>query len=129
WAEAAPGLKSIEDARLIRGRFLRAFEHAEITEDERERKRLLTFVIVGGGPTGVEMAGSIAEVASRTLRSDFRRIDPATSRIVLVEAGPRLLPALPQNLSRYAQRSLEWMGVEVLLNTAVTGCDRNGVSF
>lgn len=129
WAGVAPGLKSIEDARLIRGRFLLAFERAEIAEDEIERRRLLTFVIVGGGPTGVEMAGSIAEVASRTLRSDFRRIDPAASRIVLVEAGPRLLPALPENLSRYAQRALDRMGVEVLLNTAVTGCDRNGVSF
>lgn len=129
WGPTAPGLKSIEDARLIRGRFLLAFERAEITEDERERRRLLTFVIVGGGPTGVEMAGSIAEVASRTLRSDFRRIDPATSRIVLVEAGPRLLPALPENLSLYAQRALERMGVEVLLKTAVTGCDSKGVSF
>jgi NADH:ubiquinone reductase (H+-translocating) len=129
WEQAAPGLKSIEDARLIRGRFLLAFERAEITEDESERRRLLTFVIVGGGPTGVEMAGSIAEVASRTLRSDFRRIDPTTSRIVLVEAGPRLLPALPENLSLYAQRALERMGVEVLLKTAVTGCDRTGVSF
>jgi len=129
WAQVAPGLKSIEDARLIRGRFLLAFERAEIAEDETERRRLLTFVIVGGGPTGVEMAGSIAEVASRTLRSDFRRIDPATSRIVLIEAGPRLLPVLPENLSHYAQRALERMGVEILLKTAVTGCDRNGVSF
>jgi NADH dehydrogenase len=129
WAGVAPGLKSIEDARLIRASFLLAFERAEIAEDESERKRLLTFVIVGGGPTGVEMAGSIAEVASRTLRSDFRRIDPATSRIVLIEAGSRVLPALPENLSRYAQSALEKMGVEVLLNTAVTGCDRNGVSF
>ena len=125
----APGLKSIEDARLIRGRFLLAFERAEIADNESERRKLLTFVIVGGGPTGVEMAGSIAEVANRTLRSDFRRIDPATSRIVLIEAGPRILPALPENLSRYAQRALEKMGVEVLLNTAVTDCDRNGVSF
>jgi NADH dehydrogenase len=129
WSGVAPGLKNIEDARLIRGRFLLAFERAEITEDKSERRKLLTFVIVGGGPTGVEMAGSIAEVASRTLRSDFREIDPATSRIVLVEAGPRLLPAFPENLSRYATRALERMGVEVLLNTAVTGCDRNGVSF
>lgn len=129
WAGVAPGLKSIEDARLIRGRFLLAFERAEIAEDENERRRLLTFVIVGGGPTGVEMAGSIVEVASRTLRDDFRRIDPATSRIVLIEAGPRILPALPENLSRYAQSALEKMGVEILLNTAVTGCDRDGVAF
>ena len=92
WAGVAPGLKSIEDARLIRGRFLLAFERAEIAEDENERRRLLTFVIVGGGPTGVEMVGSIAEVASRTLRDDFRRIDPATSRIVLIESRPRIQP-------------------------------------
>ena len=129
WAGVAPGLKSIEDARLIRGRFLLAFERAEIAEDENERRRLLTFVIVGGGPTGVEMVGSIAEVASRTLRDDFRRIDPATSRIVLIESGPRILPGLPENLSRYAQSALEKMGVEILLNTAVTGCDRDGVAF
>ena len=129
WGEVAPGLKSIEDARRIRGRFLLAFERAEIAEDEAARRRLLTFVVVGGGPTGVEMAGSIAEVASHTLRSDFREIDPATSRIVLIEAGPRILPALPENLSRYAQTALEKMGVEILLNTAVTGCDREGVSF
>jgi NADH dehydrogenase len=129
WAQAAPGLKSIEDARRIRGRFLLAFERAEIAEDEASRRRLLTFVVVGGGPTGVEMAGSIAEVATHTLRSDFREIDPAMSRIVLIEAGPRILPALPENLSRYAQTALEKMGVEMLLNTAVTGCDRDGVSF
>jgi NADH dehydrogenase len=129
WANVAPGLKSIEDARLIRGRFLLAFERAEITEDKNERRKLLTFVIVGGGPTGVEMAGSIAEVASRTLRSDFREIDPASSRIVLIEAGPRILPAFPENLSSYAQRALEKMGVEVRVNTAVANCDRNGVSF
>jgi NADH dehydrogenase len=129
WGPAAPGLKSIEDARLIRARFLLAFERAEIAEDEAERRKLLTFVIVGGGPTGVEMAGAIAEVASRTLRDDFRRIDPATSRIILIEAGPRILPAFPENLSNYAQRALEGMGVEVKLNTAVTGCDSGGVSF
>ena len=129
WAPGAPGLKNIEDARLIRGRFLLAFERAEIAESESERRKLLTFVIIGGGPTGVEMAGSISEVANRTLRSDFRRIDPATSRIILIEAGPRILPAFPDNLSQYAQRALETMGVEVQLNTAVTGCDRDGVSF
>jgi NADH dehydrogenase len=129
WAPAAPGLKNIEDARLIRARFLLAFERAEIAEDEAERRKLLTFVIVGGGPTGVEMAGAIAEVARRTLRDDFRRIDPATSRIILIEAGPRILPAFPENLSNYAQRTLEEMGVEVKLKTAVTGCDSGGVSF
>jgi NADH dehydrogenase len=129
WAKAAPGLKSIEDARDIRARFLLAFERAEIAETENERRNLLTFVIVGGGPTGVEMAGAMAEVANKTLQDDFRRIDPRMSRIVLIEAGPRILPTLPENLSRYAQASLERMGVEVLTSTKVTGCDDQGVSL
>ncbi|MDT3685215.1 MAG: NAD(P)/FAD-dependent oxidoreductase [Pseudorhodoplanes sp.] len=129
WAKAAPGLKSIEDARDIRARFLLAFERAEIAETESERHNLLTFVIVGGGPTGVEMAGAMVEVAKKTLQDDFRRIDPRMSRIVLIEAGPRILPALPENLSRYAQASLERMGVEVLTRTKVTGCDDHGVSL
>ena len=103
WAPFAPGLKHIADATEIRRRFLLAFERAEVVEDEAERARLLTFVIIGGGATGVEMAGAIAEVARRTLQHDFRRIDPRTSRIVLVEAGPRLLPAFPEALSDYAQ--------------------------
>lgn len=129
WAKAAPGLKSIEDARDIRARFLLAFERAEIAETESERHNLLTFVIVGGGPTGVEMAGAMVEVAKKTLQDDFRRVDPRMSRIVLIEAGPRILPALPENLSRYAQASLERMGVEVLTSTKVTGCDDHGVSL
>src|SRR5580658_1053653 len=101
WAEAAPGLKRIEDATRIRRRILLAFEHAELTRDDAERKRLLTFVIVGAGATGVEMAGAIAEVARQTLAMDFRRIDPKTSRIVLIEAGPRVMPAFPENLADY----------------------------
>lgn len=129
WAKDAPGLKNIEDARDIRARFLLAFERAEIADTENERRNLLTFVIVGGGPTGVEMAGAMAEVANKTLQDDFRRIDPRMSRIVLIEAGPRILPALPENLSRYAQASLERMGVDVLVNTKVTGCDKDGVSL
>jgi NADH:ubiquinone reductase (H+-translocating) len=129
WAKVAPGLKRIEDAREIRARFLLAFEQAELADTAAERRNLLTFVIVGGGPTGVEMAGAMAEVANRTLRDDFRRIDPRMSRIVLIEAGPRILPALPDNLSRYAQVALERMGVEVLVNTKVTGCDAGGVSL
>ena len=96
WAPFAPGLKHIADATEIRRRFLLAFERAEVVEDAAERARLLTFVIVGGGATGVEMAGAIAEVARRTLQHDFRRIDPRNSRIVLIEAGPRLLPAFPR---------------------------------
>jgi NADH:ubiquinone reductase (H+-translocating) len=129
WEPFAPGLKHIGDATEIRRRFLVAFEHAEVTEDEAERRRLLTFVIVGGGATGVEMAGAIAEVAQRTLQHDFRRIDPRTSRIILIEAGPRLLPAFSEALSAYAERSLEKMGVEVELNRMVTGCDAQGVSL
>jgi NADH dehydrogenase len=129
WAPFAPGLKHIADATEIRRRFLLAFERAEVVEDEAERARLLTFVIVGGGATGVEMAGAIAEVARRTLRHDFRRIDPRNSRIILIEAGPRLLPTFPEPLADYATRSLQSMGVEVELNRAVTRCDAQGVSL
>jgi len=129
WAPFAPGLKHIADATEIRRQFLLAFERAEIVEDEEARARLLTFVIVGGGATGVEMAGAIAEVARQTLQHDFRRIDPRNSRIVLVEAGPRLLPTFPEALSDYAKRSLQEMGVEVELNRKVTGCDALGVSL
>lgn len=129
WSAAAPGLKTIEDAREIRARFLLAFEEAEIAADEEARRKLLTFVVVGGGPTGVEMAGAMAEVAHETLRADFRRIDPRASRIVLIEAGPRILPALPENLSRYARTTLETMGVEVKVDTRVTDCTRDGVTL
>ena len=128
WAPFAPGLKQVADATEIRRRFLLAFERAELVEDAVERARLLTFVIVGGGATGVEMAGAFAEVARRTLQHDFRRIDPRTSRIVLIEAGPRLLPTFPEALSNYTARSLQRMGVEVELNRKVTGCDAHGVT-
>ena len=128
WAPFAPGLKQVADATEIRRRFLLAFERAELVEDAAERARLLTFVIVGGGATGVEMAGAFAEVARRTLQHDFRRIDPRTSRIVLIEAGPRLLPTFPEALSNYTARSLQRMGVEVELNRKVTGCDAHGVT-
>jgi len=129
WEAYAPGLKHIADATEIRRRFLIAFERAEVIEDDAERQRLLTFVIVGGGATGVEMAGAIAEVARRTLRHDFREIDPRRSRIVLIEAGPRLLPAFAPALSDYAARSLRSMGVEVELGRMVTGCDARGVTL
>lgn len=129
WAPFAPGLKHIADATEIRRRFLLAFERAEVAEDEAAQQRLLTFVIVGGGATGVEMAGAIAEVARRTLQHDFRRIDPRTSRIILIEAGPRLLPTFPAPLADYATRSLRGMGVEIALGRAVTGCDAEGVSL
>jgi len=127
WSKVAPGLKQLEDARDIRARFLMAFEKAEIADSEAERRKLLTFVVVGGGPTGVEMVGAMAEVARETLRADFRRIDPRASRIVLIEAGPRILPALPENLSLYAKRVLEGMGVEVMTDTKVTDCGSGGV--
>jgi NADH dehydrogenase len=129
WEAAAPGLKTIEDAREIRARFLRAFEQAEVADDDAVRRKLLTFVVVGGGPTGVEMAGAMAEVAHETLKEDFRRIDPRMSRIVLIEAGARILPALPDNLSAYARGVLEKMGVEVMAQTRVTDCTRDGVTL
>ena len=129
WAGFAPGLKRIEDATRIRRSILYAFEQAELTDNDEERRKLLTFVIVGGGPTGVEMAGAIAEVARQTLKRDFRRIDPRTARIVLVEAGPRLLPAFTEHHSRYAHGALTMMGVEVLTSTLVTGCDAGGVDL
>ena len=129
WAAFAPGLKRIEDATRIRRGILSAFEQAELADDESKRRRLLTFVIVGGGPTGVEMAGAIAEVARQTLARDFRRIDPRTSRIVLIEAGSRLLPAFSEHHSQYAQNTLAAMGVEVLTATRVTRCNARGVDL
>src|SRR5215470_11877902 len=129
WADAAPGLKRIEDATRIRRRILLGFERAELTTDAAERRRLLTFVIVGAGATGVEMAGAIAEIARQTLAKDFRRIDPRTARIILLEAGPRVLPTLPQDLSDYALRTLKSKGVDVRTGTRVTGCDARGVTL
>ena len=129
WQPFAPGLKSIDDATQIRRRILRAFEAAEMEPDAQRRERLLRFVIIGAGPTGVELAGTIAELARFTLAADFRRIDPRSAKIVLVEAGARVLAAFKQRQSDYAQRSLEKLGVEVRLNSAVTGCDANGVSL
>jgi NADH dehydrogenase len=129
WAEVAPGLKRIEDATRIRRSILLAFEQAEVSHDEAERRRLLTFVIVGGGATGVEMAGAIAEIARHTIADDFRRIDPRSSCIVLLEAGPRVLPALPQDLADYAAQALTRMGVDVRTSTRVTHCDARGVDL
>jgi NADH dehydrogenase len=129
WAGVAPGLKHIEDATRIRRSILLAFEQAEVSSDKAERRRLLTFVIVGGGATGVEMAGAIAEIARLTIAYDFRRIDPRTARIILLEAGPRVLPALPQDLSDYAAAALTRMGVEVRTSTRVTNCDACGVDL
>ncbi|MGH7212504.1 MAG: NAD(P)/FAD-dependent oxidoreductase, partial [Acetobacteraceae bacterium] len=126
WARFAPGLKRIADAAVIRKRILLAFEQAELASDRGEQIRLLTFAVIGGGPTGVEMAGAIAEVARDTLRHDFRRVDPAEANVVLVEAGPRLLPTLPEDLSAYALAALRRMGVDVRLDVQVTGCDAGG---
>lgn len=119
WAMHAPGLKRIIDATEIRKRILLAFELAEVGMSEAEQKRQLTFVVVGGGPTGVEMAGAIAELARFTLARDFRNIDPGSARVILVEAADRLLRAFPDKLSAYAKRKLEQLGVEVLLNQRV----------
>ena len=119
WAMNAPGLKRIIDATEIRKRILLAFELAEVGMSEAERRRQLTFVVIGGGPTGVEMVGAIAELARYTLARDFRNIDPSSARIILVEAADRLLRAFPEDLSAYAKRALERLGVEVLLNQTV----------
>ena len=129
WESVAPGLKKIDDATAIRRRILTAFENAEASQDHEARRRLLTFVVIGGGPTGVEMAGAIAELARVALRHDFRNIDPREARIVLVEAGPRVLPAFPEKLSEAACRSLQRLGVEVRLGTPVTQCDADGVTI
>jgi NADH:ubiquinone reductase (H+-translocating) len=129
WSSYAPGLKTIDDATYLRRRILLAFERAETEPDADERRRLLNFVMVGGGPTGVEMAGAIAELAKRALASDFRSIDPRCTRIILVEAGPRLLAPFHPSLSQAAQRSLEQLGVEVRLGVSVTDCDCSGVSL
>jgi NADH:ubiquinone reductase (H+-translocating) len=127
WPQLAPGLKSLDDATSIRRRLLLAFEEAESTSDPARRRRLLTFVLVGAGPTGVEMAGALAELAHATLSRDFRHINPQTAHILLVEAGPRVLLGFPEKLADFARHSLERMGVEVLLDTPIEAIDRNGV--
>lgn len=127
WSRNAPGLKSIDDATEIRRRLLLAFEKAESSDDEAERKRLLRFVVVGAGPTGVELAGAIAELAHYTLAADFRRINPRSADVVLVEAGPRVLPAFHESSSDYARRALEKLSVSVRLRSAVTECSERGV--
>ncbi len=127
WERFAPGLKTIADATAVRRNVLLAFEAAEMETDPAKLQALLTFVLVGAGPTGVEMAGAIAELAHKALASDFRRIDPKLARIVLVEAGPRMLPAFPEKLATKAQEALKKLGVEVQTHTAVTGIDDEGV--
>src|SRR5262245_48930042 len=120
WEAFAPGLKTLEDAVTVRRRILLAFEQAEFETDPQRRAALLTFVIIGAGPTGVELAGTIVELARTTLRPDFRRIDTRKARVVLIEAGPRVLAGFAEDLSAYAQRALERLGVEVELNQLVS---------
>lgn len=127
WAHVAPGLKTLEDATTIRRRVLLAFERAESEEDPARRDALLTFTIIGAGPTGVELAGIIAEMAHRTLPDEFRRIDTRRARVILVEAGPRILPAFAEALSAYAMAELGKLGVEVRTGTPVTDCTADGV--
>ncbi|HEX4711555.1 NAD(P)/FAD-dependent oxidoreductase [Phenylobacterium sp.] len=129
WAAFAPGLKSVEDALHIRRRILSAFERAELAGQGKAAPELTTFVIVGGGPTGVELAGSIAEIARDALRSEFRHIDPAMARIVLVEAGPRILPTFPENLAAEAAGRLARYGVDVRTNAMVVEIDASGVTL
>jgi NADH dehydrogenase len=129
WEPFAPGLKTLEDATTLRRRILVAFERAERETDPQRRAALLTFVIVGAGPTGVELAGTIAELAQDTLPPDFRNIDTHKARVVLIEAGPRVLAGFADDLSAYAQRSLESIGVEVVLGQAVTECSADGVVY
>lgn len=129
WREVAPGLKDVRDALAIRERFLLAFEAAEREADADVRRATLTFIIVGGGPTGVELAGAMAEVARRAMPSEFRTIDPATARIMLVEGGPALLPGFAAEHAARAKADLERLGVDVWLGTRVTRVDREGVNF
>ncbi len=129
WSAAAPGLKTLDDALAIRRRLLLAFEEAEREHDAARQRLLLTFVIIGGGPTGVEMAGALAEIARQALRSEFDAIDPASARIVLIEAGPSILPAFPASLRASAKRALVRLGVEVREGTAVTQVEDGAVTM
>jgi NADH:ubiquinone reductase (H+-translocating) len=127
FARYAPGLKNLSDAETIRSKMLGAYELAELADDECEPARLMTFVLVGGGPTGVELAGSMAHLATVTLRENFRRIDPATTSIILLEGGDRILPTFAESLSRKAARRLEMLGVKVVTGTRVEKVDEKGV--
>ena len=127
WEEHAPGLKTLEQATEIRRRVLTAFELAELEDDRERRRELLTFVVVGGGPTGVELAGALGELSRHTLARDFARVEPASTRVILIEGGPRILAGFDPELSRSAARSLERLGVTIWTDTRVTDIDRHGV--
>jgi NADH dehydrogenase len=127
WEALAPGLKNVDDAIEIRRRFLTAFEEAEKAADEADRAAYLTFVIVGGGPTGVELAGMLPTIARHSLRGDFRRIDTATARVILLEGGPRILPTFAEDLAAHAERDLQELGVEVRTSTMVTSVEPQAV--
>lgn len=127
WEPVAPGLKAIEDASEIRRRFLLAFERAEKSDSAEERTAYMTFVLVGGGPTGVELSGAMPTIARKALYPDFRHIDTRTTRVILLEGGPRILPSFPENLARTAHRNLEEIGVEVRTNSIVTRIETDAV--
>lgn len=129
WSGNAPGLKTLDDALAIRRRLLVAFERAEACEDPEERAAWLSFAIVGGGPTGVELAGTLAEIARHTLKREFRRIDPSQARVRLIEAGPRVLASFPESLSEKARQQLERLGVEVVAGTPVSAIDARGYTL
>jgi NADH dehydrogenase len=129
WAPHAPGLKTLDDALEIRRRVLLAFERAEREQDETERSAWLSFIVIGGGPTGVELAGTLAEIARHTLTDEFRSIDPASARVLLLEGGPRVLSTYPESLSTKATRQLHRLGVEVRVGAQVSGIDANGVQI
>ena len=128
WNRVAPGLKTIEDALAVRHRVLLAFEQAETVADAEERRRMLTFVLIGGGPTGVEMAGAIAELAKTELAMEYSHLHATHARIILIEAGPQLLPAFPASLAETARRSLQRLGVDVLVGSPVEHCDADGIT-
>ncbi|OFJ51594.1 NAD(P)/FAD-dependent oxidoreductase [Mycolicibacterium grossiae] len=128
FAEWAPGMKTIDDALELRARILGAFEQAERSSDPERRRKLLTFVVVGAGPTGVEMAGQIQELADQTLKGSFRHIDPTDARVILLDAAPAVLPPMGEKLGKKAAARLEKMGVEIQLNAMVTDVDRNGIT-
>jgi NADH dehydrogenase len=128
WAEFAPGMKTIEDARHLRSKILGAYELAEVSTDDKEREAYLTFVVVGAGPTGVEITGQLAELANYVLPNEYRSIDTRSARIILLDAAPSVLPPFAPKLQRYTQRRLEKMGVEVRLNTAATGMDHDSIT-